>query len=162
MSHFPKNHQLRPLYRAAGAAAGFYCILFGAVGLGKGVGQGLFSRGSSWALGLKTNEAFAIVSIIVGAVVVGAAVIGHNVDRVVDMVLGPVFIGTGLAMMGLMETDANFLNFGMSTCIVSFVIGLVLMAAGFYAEVAPAEVAVAEENFRRSAPDPESALRPHP
>ena len=60
------------------------------------------------------------------------------------------------------DTDANFFNFGMLTCIVSFVIGLVLMAAGFYAEVAPAEVAAAEENFRRSAPDPESALRPHP
>jgi peptidoglycan/LPS O-acetylase OafA/YrhL len=89
-------------------------------------------------------------------------VVGRNVDRTVYLILGPAFIAMGLVMMGFMQTDANFFNFGMSTCIVSFVIGLVLTAAGFYAEVAPAHVAAAEESFRRSAPDPESDLHPHP
>ena len=38
---------------------------------------------------------------------------------------------SGSAMMALMRTDANVLGFTMATCIVSFVVGLLLFAAGF-------------------------------
>lgn len=161
-SHFPKNHKLRPLYRFAAFLAGVYCLLFGILGVIATSGDAVFSRTSHRVFGLRTNLAFSVASIAVGALIVVVVMIGRNVDRNVNMVLGPVFILAGLGMMATMQTSANFLNFGMSTCIVSFVIGLVLLASAFYGEVAPHDVAVAEEEFRRSAPDPESELRRHP
>jgi hypothetical protein len=161
MSHFPKNHPLRPLYRVLGFAAGAYCLVFGILGVAT-VSGALFARGHDRVLGLQINLAFAVASIVVGAIIVVTAVIGRNVDRGVNLILGPLFLVVGLAMMGLMQTGANFLDFGMSTCIVSFVIGLVLLAGAFYGETASPEQARAEEAFRRSAPDPESQLQPHP
>lgn len=160
MSHFPKNHRLRPLYRLLAAAAGVYCVVFGIVGLVRSGGSGFFSTGSYWALGLKTNPAFSVLSIFVGVLVLGLVAIGRNLDRNVNMVLGPGFIVIGLVMMAVMGTNANILNFGMSTCIVSFLIGLVLMTSAFYGEVAPEHRATAEERFRRGAPDPEMLRHP--
>jgi hypothetical protein len=156
MSHFPKNHRLRPVYRFLAFLAGLYCLVFGIVGVIRTHDFGTFEKGSVWAMGLKTNLGFSILSVIVGLLVIGVTVIGHNLDRAVNMVLGPGFILVGILMMTIMETSANVFNFGMSTCVVSFVIGLVLMAGAFYGEVAPERRARAEEHFRlHGGPDPE-------
>jgi len=154
-SHLPKNHHLRPLYRFLGFLAGLYCIVFGIVGVIETRGQGTFAQGSYRAVGLKTNMAFSILSIIVGAIVVAVVMIGRNLDRNVNFVLGPGFILMGLLMMTLMQTTANVLNFGMSTCVVSFIIGLVLFAEALYGETASARVASVEEHQRLHSPDPE-------
>jgi ABC-type xylose transport system permease subunit len=161
-SHFPKNHPLRPFYRFLGFLAGLYCLLFGIIGTTQTAHEAVFARTSERVFGLQTNLGFAVASVVVGAIIVIVIVIGRNIDRSVNMVLGPVFIVAGLAMMALMQTSANFLNFEMSTCVVSFVIGLILMASAFYSEVAPREEAEAEDQFRRGGPDPESELRRHP
>ena len=161
-SHFPKNHRLRPLYRTLAFLAGAYCLVFGILGVVATSGESLFSRADHRVFGLHTNLAFSLVSIVLGAVVVVVVLLGHNIDRTTEMVLGPLFLAVGLAMMALLRTSANILNFGVSTCVVSFVIGLVLLTGGFYGEVASPEMARAEEDFRRNAPDPESQLRRHP
>ena len=57
----------------------------------------------------------------------------------------------GVAMMALMQTDANFLNFSMSTVVVSLVFGLLLLTAGLYDKVGTAEDAEAEDAFRHNA-----------
>jgi hypothetical protein len=161
-SHFPKNHRLRPLYRCLSFLAGGYCLIFGILGIAATRGDSLFSRAANRVFGLRTNLAFSVASIALGLVIVVVVVLGHNIDRTTEMVLGPLFLVVGLAMMGLVRTSANILNFGVSTCVVSFVIGLVLLSGAFYSEVGPPELARAEEDFRRSAPDPESQLRRHP
>lgn len=162
MSHFPKNHRLRPLYRFLSFLAGLYCLLFGIIGAVVTSGDSFFGRDSHRVFGLKTNLAFAVASIVVGLVIILAVIVGRNLDRTVNMLLGPLFLLVGLAMMTLLQTNANFLNFGMSTCIVSFVIGLVLLSSAFYSEVGSPSLARAEEAFRRHAPDPESELNRHP
>ena len=43
-----------------------------------------------------------------------------------------------MAMMTLLQTDLNLLGFTMATCIVSFVIGLVLLTAGLYGKTGSA------------------------
>jgi hypothetical protein len=161
-SHFPKNHRLRPLYRFLSFLAGVYCLVFGILGVAATSGDPLFSRADHRVFALRTNLAFSLVSIVLGAVIVVVVVLGHNVDRTAEMVFGPLFLVVGLAMMAVLRTGANILNFGVSTCVVSFCIGLVLLGGAFYGEVGSPEVARAEENFRRSAPDPESQLRRHP
>jgi Domain of unknown function (DUF4383) len=160
VSHLPKNHRLRGFYRLVAGVAGSYCLVFGIVGIVRTHASGPFDMGPYWALGLKTNLAFSILSVVVGVVAIGAIVIGRNVDRNLNIVLGPGFIAVGLLMMALMQTNANVLNYSMSTCIVSFVIGLAFLISGFYGEVADQDAAAAEERFRRNAPDPERLRHP--
>ena len=62
----------------------------------------------------------------------GGAVIGGNVAHWINLIGAVVFLVAGMAMMILLQTDLNFLGFTMATCIVSFVIGLVLFTAGLY------------------------------
>jgi hypothetical protein len=147
-SHIPVNHHLRPLYRTLAAIAGIFSLVFGIVGIVKTSGESLFHRGDVTVMGLRTNLAFAIISVIVGAVVLAAAVIGGNLDHYVNMIAGIVYLVSGLLMMCLLQTTANFLNFHMSTCIVSFIIGIVLLAAGLYGRVGPPELEASEEHFR--------------
>jgi hypothetical protein len=147
-SHIPVNHRLRPLYRTLAGTAGLFCLVFGIVGVTKTSGDSLFHRGDVVALGLRTNLAFAILSIIVGAVVLVGALIGRNIDHFINLIGGIVFLVAGIAMMLVLQTDANFLNFGMSTCIVSFIIGTVLFAAGLYGRTGPPEIEAREEHAR--------------
>jgi hypothetical protein len=62
---------------------------------------------------------------------------------------------SGMAMMTLLQTDLNVLGFTMSTCVVSFVIGIVLGLAGLYGRVGTAEEDAREERFRHGGADPE-------
>jgi hypothetical protein len=146
--HTPVNHPLRPLYRVIGGLAGLYVLLFGIVGLVGTSGTDLFGHPSVYALGLRTNLAFSLLSIVAGVVIVAGTVIGRNVDQTVNWYGGWVFMVAGMAMLALLETDANFLNFSVATCVVSFVIGLALMVSGLYGKVGSPDAARAEEAFR--------------
>jgi hypothetical protein len=133
MSHLPVNHPLRPLYRVLAALAGAYTLVFGIVGCTQTQGTALFAQTNlPLALGLRTNLAFALLSIVGGAVILVSAVIGRNLDALVNIVGGIVFMVIGMVMLGLLRTDANFLGFSMTTCIVSFILGTVVFAAGLY------------------------------
>jgi hypothetical protein len=148
MSHIPVNHPLRPLYRVLAALAGVYVLLFGVIGFVSTSGDGMFHRGDSSVLGLQTNLAFSIMSIVAGLVIILAIFVGRNVDYVVNLWGGVAFLAVGLAMLTLLQTDLNVLNFSIATCIVSFVIGLVLFSAGLYGRSGSASVAAAEEALR--------------
>jgi hypothetical protein len=148
MAHIPVNHHLRPLYRVLAAFSGIYVLLFGVVGYVETSGAPAFDRADTVALGLRTNFAFSLLSVVVGGIVVLAVVIGRNLDFYSNLGVGTLFLLAGITMLTLMRTDANVLNFSMATCIVSFVIGLVLFMAGLYSRVGSAAVAAAEEAYR--------------
>ena len=71
MAHFPVNHPARPLYRVFAGLVGVYILVFGVFGVVQTWGEPLFSRGSHWALGLRTNLAFSLV--ILPVLILGAA-----------------------------------------------------------------------------------------
>jgi hypothetical protein len=160
MAHFPINHHLRPLYRTLAGLCGVYVLAFGITALVKTGGLPFFAqRGLPSALGLHANRAFAILSIIVGVVIVAGAIIGRNVDRWINLVGGVVFLLSGFIMMILLRTSLDFLGFTMATCIVSFIIGLVLATAGLYGHVGSTELYEQEERHRHGqGPD----LQHHP
>lgn len=148
-SHIPVNHPLRPLYRVLSGLVGVYTLVFGIIGLTKTSGSPLFSQDHLvWVLGLRTNMAFAILSIVGGAIVLLSAVLGRNVDHVIDLVAGVVFIGVGMLMLGLLQTSANFLGFSMVNCVVSFVLGMIIMAAGLYGRTGTSDERDAVETHR--------------
>jgi Domain of unknown function (DUF4383) len=148
MAHIPVNHHLRPVYRVLAAIAGVYVLLFGVLGFIETSGGPVFDQGSATVLGLRTNLAFSIASVVAGAAILLALFVGRNVDYVVNLLGGIAFLVAGMAMMALLRTDANFLNFSMATCIVSFVIGMVLFSAALSGRTGSVEAARAEEAFR--------------
>lgn len=157
MAHVPINHHLQPLYRVLAALCGLYVLVFGIVGVVQTRGLSTFAQdGLPSVLGLQSNRGFAILSIIAGVIVLGGALIGGNLDRGINLGASIVFLVAGMAMMILLQTDLNFLGFSVATCIVSFVLGLVLFTAALYGKVGTAEDVRREEAFRHGGgPDPQ-------
>ncbi|MEO3775435.1 DUF4383 domain-containing protein [Micromonospora sp. B11E3] len=150
MAHFPVNHPARPFYRALSGLIGLYILLFGVWGTVVTWGDGLFGRGSDWVLGLRTNLAFALVSVVFGAVLLIGATRRSNLGHYMNLTAGVVFLVTAILMMTVLQTSANFLNFSMSTVIVSMLFGLVLLATGLYDKVGPTDHAHAHAEARSS------------
>jgi hypothetical protein len=154
MAHLPVNHPARPLLRVLAAVIGLYVLSFGIAGLVDTWGLSFFNRDDNWVLGLRTNPAFSVLSIVAGAVLAAGAAIGRNVDHFINLAGGVVFLVAGMVMMTLLRTEANLLNFAMANCIVSFVIGLGLLHAGLYGKTGPRALAEAEDHLRHGQLDP--------
>jgi hypothetical protein len=75
-------------------------------------------------------------------------VVGRNVDQFINYWGGLLFLVVPTAMLLLLRTDGNILNFSMATVIVSYVIGLVLFAAGLYGKAGSQEAARTAEGYR--------------
>lgn len=148
MAHIPVNHPLRPVYRFIAALTGLYVLIFGIAGLVESSGTGLFERGNTVALGLRTNMAFSILSVVAGAVILAGVVIGRNMDQFINYWGGLLFLVVPSAMLLLLRTDGNILNFSVTTVIVSYIIGVLLFAAGLYGRVGSEEAAQAAEGYR--------------
>jgi hypothetical protein len=151
MSHIPINHPLRSLYRFLAILAGLYVLVFGIVALSKTSGAAFSQDNLEWALGLRSNRGFALISVIAGAVIIVAALIGRNVDRFVNVWGGLAFMIMGMLMLIFIRTDANYLGFSLVNCIVSMLIGAVLYSAGLYGRTGTADEAAAEELARHTA-----------
>lgn len=137
MAHTPVNHPLRPVYRALAALAGLYLVLFGVFGLIATASDGLFALGIDHVLGQGTNLAWSIVSLIVGALAILGVVVGRNIDVASNTYLGWGLLVVGTAMLALIRTEANFFNFSLTTVIVTYLVGLILIMAGLYGKVVP-------------------------
>ena len=105
-------------------------LIFGIAGTVATWGDPLFARDDVWVLGLRTNLAFSISSIVYGGLILIGAIIGGRAGHLANLTIAVVFMVTGLLMMALLQTDANFLNFSMSTVIVSLIFGLIFLATG--------------------------------
>lgn len=132
-THLPVNHPLRPLYRVLAGLVGGYTLVFGIVGFTQTRGTALFAQhGLPYALGLRTNLAFAMLSVVAGVVLLGAAFVGRNLDYLVNFFGGLAFMLVGTVALALLQTDLNFLGFTVTTCVVSFILGSVVFTAGLY------------------------------
>jgi len=161
MVHVPVNHQLQPLYRTASGLVGAYLTAFGITGVILNRGKGPFQQHNlPSALGLHANMAFAILSIVVGLVLLVGAVIGGNIDQRLNLYGSVVFMLAGLGMLIFLNSSLNFLGFTPATCIVSLIIGLVLLVCGLYGKVGLDEDVHREEQFRHGrGRDPNPAHR---
>lgn len=156
MAHIPVNHPARGLYRVIAGFIGLYVLVFGIVGVVQTWGEPLFARDSQWVLGLRTNLAFALASVGFGAMLIFGAVNRGNLGHYLNLTAGGVFLVTSLAMMSVLQTDANFLNFSMSTVVISMLFGLALLATGLYDKVGTEEHADAARHASRH-----PMVRPH-
>jgi hypothetical protein len=148
MAHLPVNHPGRPFYRVLAGLIGLYILVFGIVGYLQTRDLTFFDRGENWVLGLQTNPAFSLLSVLAGLVLLGGAGYGRNADHLINLGGGAVFLLAGLVMLTVLRTDANLLNFAVVNCAVSFVIGLALLLAGLYGKTGSREYAEAEDRLR--------------
>ncbi len=159
--HLPINHRLRPLWRLLSGLCGAYLLAFGAFGAVATAGLPLTDRGDTHVLGLQTNPAFAWLSLVAGGAVLLAAIAGREFAHWAGLVGGGLFLLAGLAMLTLLQTPQNVLNFEVSTCVVSLLIGTVLLTAGLYGRVGSPEESAAEEVLRHSTrPGDKFTVRP--
>lgn len=148
MAHNPVNHPLRPLYRALGALTGAYLVLFGIIGAIMTGDDGLFGNGTDRVLGQHTNLFWSLAAALIGALVLIGTVIGRNSDVVVDKYFGWGLLVVGSYELAVIRTDANFLNFSVSTVVVTYLLGLVLIMAAYYSLIGPKEQADAPRQAR--------------
>ena len=149
MAHYPINHQLRQPYRFLTAFSGLYLTLFGVLGIASTWGDPFFHRGSDWVLGLRTNPAAAWLSTVAGLIILAAALLGGNLHHRVNLGLGWGTIGIAMALMAMIQTDANVLNVSMVNIIVLTLLGLFILLGGLYGKVGSAEASRHEQESAR-------------
>jgi hypothetical protein len=137
MAHTPVNHPLRPLYRVLSFLAGAYLVVYGIVGLITTSGDKALGIAPHRILGEGGNVTWSIVSLILGAIVLAGTVIGRNLDMAIDKYLGWALLVVGAYGVATGRTDANFLGFTVSTVVVTWLTGLVLILSSLYLTVAP-------------------------
>jgi hypothetical protein len=136
-THLPVNHPLRPLYRALVGVVSGYMLLLGIVGFFQTRGTPMFAETNlPWVLGVRTNLAFALLSLVAGAGLLLTTLVGRNLEYLVNIVGGSALMAVGMLMLSVLRTDANVLGFTVTNCIVSFVLGCIVFTAGLYGRVA--------------------------
>jgi hypothetical protein len=138
--HNPLNHPLRPVYRLVDAVVGVAVGFYGLVTYSGASGMPAFTPDDTvTTFGLTSNRGFAEICVVVGALVLLTTLVGHNFDHWVAVFSGSGFMLAGGAMLALMRTTHDVLAFTMATCLASFVVGILLFAAGMYIGTGSAE-----------------------
>ncbi len=134
LTGLPTNNPLNRVYRVGAAAIGVWLLTFGVLGY---FNQLAFfdTAGGDRVVGLSTNVLLSTISVVVGLALLGGAFVGGNVSAALNLVVGVLFLLSGLANLALLRTSWNILNFQMSNVIFSFVTGLLLLTFGLYGRV---------------------------
>ncbi|GAA2707618.1 DUF4383 domain-containing protein [Actinoplanes palleronii] len=136
MAHIPVNHPLRPIYRLVGFASGAYLVVYGILGLIGTASEGITGHPVDRVLGQSTNLLGAIVSLAAGGLVLLGTAVGRNVDVEVDKFVGWGLLVVGSYSLATIRTDANFFGHSISTVIVIYLVGTLLVAVSLYSKVA--------------------------
>ncbi|BCJ42992.1 hypothetical protein GCM10010168_02670 [Actinoplanes ianthinogenes] len=148
MAHIPVNHPLRPMYRVAGFVAGAYLVVFGVLGLIATASDGLTGEPADRVLGQSINLLGSIVALIAGGLVLLGTAVGRNVDVQVDKLVGWGLLVVGSYSLATIRTDANFFGYSVSTVVVTYLVGLLLITISLYSKVAAPEKAGAPRQVR--------------
>ncbi len=121
--------------------------VFGVLGLLNGLA--FFSTAGERVLGLSSNGLLSTISLVTAAVLVYSAFRSARTASTVMIVIGVLFLVSALANLAVLNTDWNFLAFGLSNVGFSVVAGLVLLLLGAYGRVSgnlPADSPYARES----------------
>jgi hypothetical protein len=147
-SHIPVNHPLRPIYRIVGFVVGAYLVVFGVLGAIQTAGEPFANETGIRILGQETNMLSSLIHIVVGGLVLLGTVIGKNLDVAVDKYLGWTILVVGSYGLATIRTDANFLGYSVSTVVVTYLAGLLLITVSLYSKVVPESQAGAPRQVR--------------
>jgi hypothetical protein len=130
VSSTPSGSRLDLVHRIGAAVLGGGLCVFGVLGVADRL-EFLAVRGKV-VLGLATNGLLATISLIVGGVLIGAALRGGRSSSTITVVVGALFLLSGLLNLAVLDTPLNLLAFRLSNVIFSFVAGMMLLFLGAY------------------------------
>ncbi|MFE6360370.1 DUF4383 domain-containing protein [Streptomyces sp. NPDC057806] len=129
----PVDHHLATVYRYGAGFCGLVLLTFGALGFADALSP--FDTAGDEIAGMTTNLTLSVISTGVGLALLAGAVIGGNVASTLNMTVGALFVLSGFAHLFVLDRPANFLDFGMTNVVFSFVMGLVIATFGMYGRV---------------------------
>ncbi len=83
-------------------------------------------------LGLASNGLLSAISLVVGGVLIAAALRGGRSASTITVVIGVLFLLSGLLNLAVLDTDFNLLAFRLPNVIFSFIAGMLLLFLGAY------------------------------
>jgi hypothetical protein len=137
-NELPVDHHLARVYRAGSALCGLLLVVFGFADA-----LSPFDTGGDRIAGMRTNTTLSVISVLVGLALLAGAVVGgnaastlNNAASTLNMVIGTLFLLSGFWHIFVLDKAANFLDFGMTNVMFSFVMGLLILTFGMYGRVA--------------------------
>jgi uncharacterized protein DUF4383 len=127
--------------------------VFGVLGLANGLA--FFSTDGERVLGMSSNGLLSVISLATAAVLVFSAFRSPRTASTVMMTIGALFLVSALANLAVLNTELNFLAFGLSNVGFSVAAGLVLLFVGAYGRVSgnlPADSPYAKERAEELSP----------
>ncbi|MFE2015767.1 DUF4383 domain-containing protein [Streptomyces sp. NPDC059491] len=129
----PVDHHLALVYRIGAALCALILLAFGCLGFADALSP--FSTSEDTIAGMTSNTALSCISVVVGLTLLGGAVVGGNFASTLNMIVGTLFLLSGFWHLFVLDRPANFLDFGMTNVVFSFVMGLVILTFGMYGRV---------------------------
>ncbi|HWN31387.1 MAG TPA: DUF4383 domain-containing protein [Pseudonocardia sp.] len=129
----PGPHPVHTVHRVGAAAIGLFLICFAVLGLARGLAF-LATEGPP-VLGLSSNGLLATISLVVGAVLLASAALGGPTASTTSIVLGGLFVLSGVANSLVMGTSWNLLAFRPANIVFSFGVGAALLIMGSYGRI---------------------------
>lgn len=126
----PSPHPIHTLHRIGAAGVGGFLLLFAVQSLLLPVG--FLPEPDAVVMGMATSGLLAVASLIVGAVLIAAAVRGGPSASSVSVMVGAVFLLSGMGNALLLGTAMNMLGFRLSNVVFSLVVGFSLLLVGTY------------------------------
>lgn len=130
MSSTPLGRRLDLVHRLGAAALGTGLCVFGALGVADRL-EFLAVHGKV-ILGLSSNGLLSAISLVVGGILIGAALRGGRSASTVTVVIGLLFLLSGLVNLAVLDTPYNLLAFRLPNVFFSFVVGMLLLFLGAY------------------------------
>jgi hypothetical protein len=151
MSHMPVDHPLRGLYRGIGVLTGAASAAYGAIALVQTSDHSFFDDGGERVLGMRANPAAGVVWIVIGLLALLTGLVGRNVDARTNFVLGPALwvLGT-IGLMVIRTPNVNFLAFSITTVIVMYIVGGILLTSALYTRISGAAPARRPDSDRET------------
>jgi Domain of unknown function (DUF4383) len=126
----PPGRWLDLVHRMGAAVLGVGLCVFGVLGVANRL-EFLALQGKV-LLGLGSNGLLATISLIVGGVLISAALRGGRISSTITVVIGALFLLSGLVNLAVLDTGLNLLGFRLSNVIFSFIAGILLLILGAY------------------------------
>jgi hypothetical protein len=119
--------------RTGAVLVALFLLVFGLLGFASG--QRFFSTVGRPVLGMASNGLLSAISVIVALVLLAAAARSARTVSTAMIVLGPLFLLSGLINLFVLQTHFNLLAFEASNVVFSFAVGLLLLLIGAYGRI---------------------------
>lgn len=129
----PYDPRVFAVQRIGALAVAAVILVFGLLGFAGGLD--FFSTDGEPILGLSSNGLLSTVSVLTAGVLVLAALRSPRTASTLMMVVGVLFLLSGLLSLAVLRTEANLLAFEIENVIFAEVTGLVLLLLGAYGRV---------------------------